>query len=420
MNKLPKRERMRGRVSGAVARSLETYSRRDWSQMPVNGCWICDGKSLNMKVRHPVSRSPFTPELTLIIDGRSRFVVGFSLSYSENQRGVSEAYRYAIAKYGKPLFVYTDNGPGQKNKRFDADITGIFPRAGITHMTGIPGNPQARGIIERLNGVIPYRLAQRFATYNGRGADQDRLKLFSRVLDSADNAAKQFKPLDKRQRAVLDQVPEWNDVIQAIQEEVDDYNEHHEHSSLPKFQGKYLSPAVYREAVLAVEGDEIEYLTEIELREMFMPEEIRTVDRGYIELRTNIYFAGALINYDGEKVRVAYDTRNAEEIIIRKMDGVFICKAIWNGNVSVAVPVSDMDRAQEERRQRAHKRVNKKAREIEAQANPALEHKPDFNFGFLSQQMEKQEAECDNADDGYYFFESERDQHLKKNGTHDR
>ncbi|EHZ3393602.1 transposase, partial [Salmonella enterica] len=147
MNKLPRRERMRGRVSGAVARSLETYSRRDWSQMPVNGCWICDGKSLNMKVRHPVSRSPFTPELTLIIDGRSRFVVGFSLSYSENQRGVSEAYRYAIAKYGKPLFVYTDNGPGQKNKRFDADITGIFPRAGITHMTGIPGNPQARGII---------------------------------------------------------------------------------------------------------------------------------------------------------------------------------------------------------------------------------------------------------------------------------
>ncbi|EJS5187463.1 transposase [Salmonella enterica] len=420
MNKLPRRERMRGRVSGAVARSLETYSRRDWSQMPVNGCWICDGKSLNMKVRHPVSRSPFTPELTLIIDGRSRFVVGFSLSYSENQRGVSEAYRYAIAKYGKPLFVYTDNGPGQKNKRFDADITGIFPRAGITHMTGIPGNPQARGIIERLNGVIPYRLAQRFATYNGRGADQDRLKLFSRILDSADNAAKQFKPLDKRQRAVLDQVPEWDDVIRAIQEEVDDYNEHHEHSSLPKFQGKYLSPAVYREAVLAVEGDEIEYLTEIELREMFMPEEIRTVDRGYIELRTNIYFAGALINYDGDKVRVAYDTRNAEEVIIRKMDGAFICKAIWNGNVSVAVPVSDMERAQEERRQRARKRVNKKAREIEAQANPALEHKPDFNFGFLSQQMEQQKAEYDDTDDGYYFFESERDQKLKKNGTHDR
>ncbi|ENZ9960222.1 transposase, partial [Salmonella enterica] len=113
-----------------------------------------------------------------------------------------------------------------------------------------------------------------------------------------------------------------------------------------------------------------------------------------------------------------YDTRNAEEIIIRKMDGVFICKAIWNGNVSVAVPVSDMDRAQEERRQRAHKRVSKKAREIEAQANPALEHKPDFNFGFLSQQMEQQKAGHDNADDGYDFFESEREQKLKKNGTY--
>ncbi|ECC9576494.1 DDE-type integrase/transposase/recombinase [Salmonella enterica subsp. houtenae] len=416
MNKLPKRERMRGRVSGAGARALETYSRRDWSLMPVNGCWICDGKSLNMKVRHPVSRTPFTPELTLIIDGRSRFVVGFSLSYSENQRGVSEAYRYAIEKYGKPLFVYTDNGPGQKNKTFDADITGIFPRAGITHMTGIPGNPQARGIIERLNAVIPYRLAQRFATYNGRGADKDGLKLLSRLIDSADNADKQSKPLDKRQRAALNLVPEWDYVISAIQEEIDDYNNHHEHSALPLFQGKHLSPAVYREAVLAAEGDEIEYLTEIELREMFMPEEIRTVERGYVELRTNFYFSDALSDFDGEKVRVAYDTRRADEVIIRKMNGAFICTAVWNGNTRAAIPVNEMERAQEERRQRAHKRLDKKAREIDAQAVPALEHKPDFNLGFGLQPVLPKE----DGKDKLYLFASERERDLKKNGTHHR
>ncbi|EPF1077448.1 Mu transposase C-terminal domain-containing protein, partial [Salmonella enterica] len=110
---------------------------------------------------------------------------------------------------------------------------------------------------------------------------------------------------------------------------------------------------------------------------------------------------------------------NAEEIIIRKMDGVFICKAVWNGNTSVAVPVSDMDRAQEERRQRAHKRIDKKSREIDAQAIPALEHKPDFNLGCLSQQMAERRVEKVIDYDGYDFYESEREQHLKKNGTHD-
>ncbi|HDK0934942.1 TPA: transposase, partial [Escherichia coli] len=82
MEKLPKRERARGRISGSAALAFEVYQKRDWSQMPVNGCWIADGKSLDMKVAHPVHGRPFTPELTLVIDGRTRFLVGWSLALS--------------------------------------------------------------------------------------------------------------------------------------------------------------------------------------------------------------------------------------------------------------------------------------------------------------------------------------------------
>ncbi|WP_437612008.1 hypothetical protein [Erwinia sp. V71] len=53
MDKLPKREKARGRVSGSAALVYECFQKRDWSQMPVNGCWIADGKSLEMKVAHP-------------------------------------------------------------------------------------------------------------------------------------------------------------------------------------------------------------------------------------------------------------------------------------------------------------------------------------------------------------------------------
>lgn len=413
MKKLPKRERLRGRVTGSAARALEVYSRRDWSTMPVNGCWICDGKSLDMKVKHPVSKTAFTPELTLVIDGRSRFVVGWSLSYSENVRGVSEAYRYAIQRYGKPLFVYTDNGPGQTNKTLDAETTGIFPRMGIDHMTGIPGNPQARGIIERLNGVIPYAIAQRAPTYNGRGADRDNLRRLMVAVESAENAQDKGKQLNVRQRQAVDAVPEWDVVLEIIQEEIDAYNNSHEHSELPKYNGKHLSPARYREAVLATEGDEIEYLTEVELREMFMPEEKRIVDRGWIRLSNNHYFSHDLADFDGVEVRVAYDPRNAEEVIIRKMDGSYICKAIWNGNTNDAIPETKMAQAIKERAKRQVALLDKKKQRVIEQATPAIEHKPVPDFGMLLQ-GELQQAEQHD----YHFLEVDREQHIKKTGTH--
>ncbi|UAN57287.1 transposase [Serratia sp. JSRIV004] len=413
MKKLPKRERLRGRVSGSAARALEVYSRRDWSCMPVNGCWICDGKSLDMKVKHPISKAAFTPELTLVIDGRSRFVVGWSLSYSENVRGVSEAYRYGIQRYGKPLFVYTDNGSGQKNKTLDAETTGIFPRMGIEHMTGIPGNPQARGIIERLNGVIPYAIAQRVPTFNGRGADRDNLRRLMVAVESAENAQSQGKPLNVRQRRATEAVPEWEDVLAIIQEEIDRYNNSHEHSELPKYNSKHLTPARYREAVLATEGDEIEYLTEVELREMFMPEEKRTVDRGWIRLSNNRYFSHALADFDGVEVRVAYDPRNAQEVIIRRMDGSYICKAIWNGNTNAAVPETKMAQGIQERAKRQVALLDKKKQRVIEQATPVIEHKPMPDFGMLLQGEIQQAEQHD-----YHFLEVDREQHLKKTGTH--
>ncbi|WP_314140373.1 Mu transposase C-terminal domain-containing protein [Buttiauxella noackiae] len=380
MKKLPKRERMRGRVSGGAARALEVYSRRDWSMMPVNGCWICDGKSLDMKVKHPINKTAFTPELTLVIDGRTRFVVGWSMSYSENVRGVSEAYRYGIQHHGKPLFVYTDNGSGQKNKTLDAETTGIFPRMGIEHMTGIPGNPQARGIIERLNGVIPYAIAQRVPTYNGRGADRDNLRRLMVAVDSAENAQSKGKALDSRQRRALEQVPEWDIVLDIIQEEVDRYNNSHEHSELPKYNGKHLTPAQYRSAVLATEGDDIEYLTEIELRDMFMPEVRRIVDRGWVLLNNNHYFSNALADLDSQEVLVRYDPRNAEEVLIHKTDGAFVCKALWNGNTRAAVPVTEVERQIKERAKRQVALLDKKKQKVIEQATPALELKPEFDI----------------------------------------
>lgn len=413
MAKLPKRERAGGRVSGSAKLAYETYQKRDWSQMPVNGCWIADGKSLDMKVAHPIHGKPFTPELTLVLDGRTRFCVGWSLALSENMIAVADAYRYAMQRYGKPLFVYSDNGGGEANKALDADITGILPRMGIVHPTSIPGRPQSRGIIERLNAVIPRRIAQKFDTYNGFGADREHVRMTSRAIQSAVRASENGRELTPVQRNALAKLPSWQQLLDVIEEEVNRYNEQHRHTELPKRNGVHMTPAEYRRAVLASEGDETEYLTDIELRELFMPEEIRKAQRGWVELMNNQYFSEELIRVDSENVRVAFDIHNPSEVIIRRMDGTYVCTAIWNGNKRAAIPVSAMERATEQRRQRRLKRLDEQREEVESEARGLLpgESFPDLGSFIPAEYTTEREEEP------YFFLETDRDEYLKKTGN---
>ncbi|WP_434155068.1 DNA-binding protein [Klebsiella variicola] len=415
MVKLPRREKALGRVSGSAKLAYETYQKRDWSTMPVNGCWVSDGKSLDLVARHPVHGQPFTPELTLVLDGRTRYCVGWSLRLSESMDAVLDAYRYGMQHHGKPLFVYSDNGGGEANKTFDDKLTGIFPRMGITHMTSIPGRPQSRGLIERLNAVIPHRLGQRFETFNGRGADRENVRMTNRAIQSAIRAEAAGRELTARQKKDLSKLPTWQRLLDVIAEEVDAYNNEHEHSELPRRNGRHMTPAAYRKMVLEQEGDEIEYLTDVELREVLMAETVRVAQQGWISLMNNDYFSQDLINVDKEEVRVAYDIHDASEVIIRRMDGTYVCHAVWNGNKRDAIPVSKMQDAMKQRTKRRLGLLDKKREEVEAEARGLLpgsvvNELPDFG-SFIPKIVDEPEPE-------YFFLATDREEHLKKTGNH--
>jgi len=407
INQLPLLSRIQGRVSGSAKKAYEVYSKRDWEQMPVNGIWISDGKSMDLKVAHPVHGRPFTPELTLVIDGRTRFIVGWSLSLSESTIGVADAYRHGMKHHGKPLFVYSDNGGGQKNKTLDADITGIFPRLGIEHMTGIPGNPQARGIIERLNAVIPEHVAKRSLTYNGRSVDPEAARVQGKNLISLADAMRNGKELTSRQQKTYRELPSWAWLMEAVAEEIDDYNNNHEHSELPKVNGVHMSPAQYREWVLAQEGDDIEYITEGEIREMFMPEVERVAQRGWVSVTGNNYFSKELIEVDRKTVRVGVDIHDPNSVIIRQMDGTYVCTAIWNGNTKSPVPQSRVEQAKEQRAKRMIKRAEKIVRDAEDELRPVIDVKAnDFGSLFIDNPPQDKEP--------LFLLETEREEYFKK------
>lgn len=246
MKKLPEVVKQKGRVTGSEYRQLEGFTRRDWTAMPVNYVWIGDGHGMKLKCAHPVHGRPFSPEVTFVIDGGTRFVVGWSLDLAENVFAVAGAIQHGIRNHGKPFLYYSDNGSGETADMLDKEIVGILPRLGINHPTGIAGNPQGRGIIERLNRTLPMRIARRYRTYFGKGADRESLRILNRDLRSAFNALQQDKPLSARQKAAMRELPSWSELIEAIREGVEWYN-NRPHSELPmKPNGKHYSPVEFR------------------------------------------------------------------------------------------------------------------------------------------------------------------------------
>lgn len=375
MSKFSKLFKAIGRKTGAELRAMNTYVKRDWSMLKANDVWVGDGHSMKMKVAHPDHGRPFVPELTMVMDAASRFIVGWSVSLAENCIAVADAIRYGVERHGIPAIYYSDNGGGEKNWTLDADITGILPRLGINHQTGIPGNPQGRGIIERVNQTIALRIARQFQTYHGRGADRETVRQVSTGVVSLEKAVRAGKTVltDKQQKA-KGKLPSWKQFIDAVEAGIAWYNNHHIHREIG------MTPARKRQQLLA--GVELVHITAVEARDMFRPQVIRTAQRGWLSVFTNNYFHQKLIEVDGEKVAVSFDIHNAESVIVRHLDGRFLCEAIFDGNTRAAFPQAFVDKAREERFNRRMKLKQEQIDEIQAELNPirTIEQAPEFSF----------------------------------------
>ncbi|ECY4824652.1 DDE-type integrase/transposase/recombinase [Salmonella enterica subsp. enterica serovar Lindern] len=375
MKKLPEVTKQKGRVTGSEYKQIEGFTRRDWDAMPVNYVWIGDGHGMKLKCAHPIHGRPFSPEVTFVIDGATRFVVGWSLDLAENVFAVAGAIQHGIRNHGKPFMYYSDNGSGETADVMDKEIVGILPRLGVDHPTGIPGNPQGRGIIERLNRTLPMRIARKYRTYFGKGADRETLRLMNRNLRSAFNALQKGKALNAIQKSAMRDLPSWAELIEAIRDGVEWYN-NRPHSELPmKANGKHFSPAEYRKKRLAEEDTEIEWLSDVELRDMFRPMVEKPVRRCEIHWLNNIYYAPELRDEHGRKVLISYDIHDASKITVRRLDGSFICEAVWNGNKRAAFPVTAEYHKHQQRIKGMRKRAEEKLRDAEDENINVLEHK---------------------------------------------
>lgn len=369
LKKLPPTMLYQGRHTGAALRAKLPFVRRDWSALEPGDVWIGDGHGMKCTVINPDTGKPQQMEVTLGIDGASRLVVGWSVSLSENVIAVSDMLRHAMTCYPPPLIYYSDNGAGETGKVLDAPLTGILPRVGIHHETGLPGNPQGRGIIERVWQTITIPLARKYPTFRGNGVDRDTLRLVNRDISRALTVAKNAP---EGEVTAIPHVPTFVQFLADLKNAIEDYNDR-PHSELPKRGGVHMSPAEYYEANRR-QDDAL--LSPLELQDLFRPTFTRTANRGEVHLWNNIYFSRELMRVDGQEVQVGVDIHDPRLVVIRTMDGRYVCLAEFNGNKRAAFAQSLKDKLLDNRIKGQKHRAEEKIALAEATRNPALTLQP--------------------------------------------
>lgn len=324
---LPVTIKYRGRVTGSEWRSLLPYIERDVSMFQANDIWVGDGHSFKAKVAHPVHGQPYTPEVTVILDWVSRRIVGWSVALSESTIAVSDAFRHAQTQTrARPLVYYSDNGSGQTGKLIDHPIAGTLARQGIAHHTGIPGNPQGRGIIERLWQVTLIPLARTYPTCTWRGADEHTTNQMLKALNKADFGGVALPP--------------FLQLIDDLKACFDAYNQQHEHRELDGHtpDQEYLEKFDPESIVFGPNDDEIQAL--------WRPELIRKPQRGRVSLFGNTYCHADLVKVlpEGSRVRVRYDLHQPDTVWLYTLEGRYLGQADWHSHKQAAFPVPERDR----------------------------------------------------------------------------
>lgn len=332
--KLDKTRLIKARHKGAERAAKLPFKRRDTSVLkPLDVCLV-DGHTFKAKVRHPEHGAPFAPEVTLVMDAASRKVTGWSVSLSESTIAVGDAIRHSVGTHGIHAIVYSDNGSGEKAKRFDCPVDGLFARLGCSHPTGIPGHPQGHGLIERAWQTHMIKCARQFGSYQGRDVDARTLRDVRLELASEQRAlARARSSGDVVQLST--KAPSWAQFIDAVAKAVDDYNTTHRHRSLPKhtegpLAGKHMTPAEAWDAMLDPADQTL--LDGPSLYALFMPSVLRKAVRGEVQFINQVYASPDLMAVDGEQVSVRYDIHDPHKVQVWTLGGEFVCDAVWNAN----------------------------------------------------------------------------------------
>jgi transposase InsO family protein len=144
---------------------------REFERAKPNQLWQTDLFTFMLK------RQNRRVHMTAFMDDNSRFVVGYGVYATASGALVLEVLRAAIASYGTPEELLSDNGSQYVTWRGKSTFTRELEKRGIKHVVARPRHPQTLGKVERLWGTL-WRECLETATFLDLEEARQRIGLF--------------------------------------------------------------------------------------------------------------------------------------------------------------------------------------------------------------------------------------------------
>jgi transposase InsO family protein len=160
-----------GYVPVEVATSPHPDQPRTFERARPNQLWQSDLFTFFLK------RENRRVHLVVFLDDHSRFIVGYGLHATASGALVREVLEAAIANFGAPEEVLTDNGSQYVTWRGRSAFRRLLDRRGIQHVVARPRHPQTLGKTERFWGTL-WRECVEKAIFQGIDDARRRIGLF--------------------------------------------------------------------------------------------------------------------------------------------------------------------------------------------------------------------------------------------------
>ena len=320
------------------AQNVRPYIVRDSSVLPVGFVYQGDGHCCDVYVAAPATGMPYRPELTVWLDVRSHYIVGWWLSESESAITTLYSFSHALlAQDHAPALVHTDPGSGFTARVIADAKTGFFARFSIEMIEALPGNARGKGLVEGWFRWFEERLGKRFETFCGHCRTDDELRALTQKVKRGDL-----------------RLPSLAEYAAAIREYVRFYNQN------PQAELGDVAPTALWATLERVP-------LETPASAVMRPRKTRTVRSWTVKIDTRSYRASELQAFEGREVVVEYDLHDDSFVRVLDAKGRLVCEA---GLVEKAawLPASRIEEAQAKRLEGQQKRLQLKADEAAARA----------------------------------------------------
>lgn len=324
----------------------KAYIKRSTQNALPGDVYVADGYRADVYLAHPVTGGIWRPELTVSIDMRSRYPVGWRADEHEGTYAVQNMWAETFARWGHvPPFLYVDNGSGYKNHLMSDSMVGFYARAGVQQtIHAIPGNPHGKGWVERFFRTVRDDFLKNWMPHLYCGNDMSPEALSHTVNEV---------------KAGRLQLPSLAQFADAFNQWIDRYVQRPH----PEDATRTIASIWAELQPLPPAGD----VTELKRQAVLL-----TVHRGMVKHGKRQYRHPDLLAFNGAKLLLEYDLMDDSVAVIRTAEGRWVCDAKLQQAMDAIAP----NRLEEKRQLRAAdavKRLEQKMDEARLRAGQVID-----------------------------------------------